>query len=48
MRAGIVVNVMLEDRRRLEAIVSDRNAPVKPPNVIGAGQRPIEGVDGHR
>jgi hypothetical protein len=43
MRAGIVVNVMLEDRRRLEAIVSDRNAPVKPPNVIGAGQRPIEG-----
>jgi len=29
MRAGIVVNVTPEDRRRLEAIVSDRNAPQK-------------------
>jgi hypothetical protein len=29
MRAGIVVNVMPEDRRRLEAIVSDRNASQK-------------------
>jgi len=29
MRAGIVVNVIPEDRRRLEAIVSDRNAPQK-------------------
>jgi hypothetical protein len=29
MRAGIVVKVMPEDRRRLEAIVSDRNAPQK-------------------
>jgi hypothetical protein len=29
MRAGIVVNVMSEDRRRLEAIVGDRNAPQK-------------------
>src|SRR5437764_7799808 len=29
MRAGIVVNVTLEDRRRLEAIVCDRNAPQK-------------------
>jgi hypothetical protein len=29
MRAGIVVNVSREDRRRLEAIVSDRSAPQK-------------------
>ena len=29
MRAGIVVNVTPEDRRRLEAIVSDRSAPQK-------------------
>jgi len=29
MRAGIVVNVTLEDRRRLEAIVADRSAPQK-------------------
>ena len=29
MRAGIVVNVTPEDRRRLEAVVSDRNAPQK-------------------
>ena len=29
MRAGIVVNVTPEDRGRLEAIVSDRNAPQK-------------------
>src|SRR6266446_4677578 len=29
MRAGIVVNVTREDRRRLEAIVSDRSAPQK-------------------
>jgi hypothetical protein len=29
MRAGIVINVMPEDRRRLEAIVSDRNASQK-------------------
>jgi len=29
MRAGIVVNVTPEDRRRLEAIVGDRNAPQK-------------------
>jgi transposase len=29
MRAGIVVNVTLEDRRRLQAIVSDRSAPQK-------------------
>jgi hypothetical protein len=29
MRAGIVVNVMPGDRRRLEAIVGDRNAPQK-------------------
>jgi len=29
MRAGIVINVTPEDRRRLEAIVSDRSAPQK-------------------
>ena len=29
MRAGIVVNVTRADRRRLEAIVSDRCAPPK-------------------
>src|SRR5262247_1216389 len=29
MRAGIVVNVTPGDRRRLEAIVGDRNAPQK-------------------
>ena len=29
MRAGIVVKVTPEDRRRLEAIVGDRNAPQK-------------------
>jgi transposase len=29
MRAGIVVNVTSEDRRRLEAVVADRNAPQK-------------------
>src|ERR1700691_5336532 len=29
MRAGIVVNVTRADRRRLEAIVSDRGAPQK-------------------
>jgi len=29
MRAGIVVNVMPRDRRRLEAIVGNRNAPQK-------------------
>jgi hypothetical protein len=29
MRAGIVVNLTREDRRRLEAIVSDRSAPQK-------------------
>src|SRR5712691_1738864 len=29
MRAGIVVNVTREDRRRLEAIVADRSAPQK-------------------
>ena len=29
MRAGITVNVTREDRRRLEAIVSDRSAPQK-------------------
>ena len=29
MRAGIVVEVVPEDRRRLEAIVGDRNAPQK-------------------
>src|SRR5262245_13767344 len=29
MRAGIVVDVTLSDRRRLEAIVGDRNAPQK-------------------
>ena len=29
MRAGIVVNVTLGDRRRLEAIVGNRNAPQK-------------------
>jgi hypothetical protein len=29
MRAGIVVNVTPEDRRRLEAIIGDRNAPQK-------------------
>jgi hypothetical protein len=29
MRAGIVVKVAPEDRRRLEAIVGDRNAPQK-------------------
>src|ERR1700746_1105956 len=29
MRAGIVVNVTPEDRRRLETIVGDRNAPQK-------------------
>jgi hypothetical protein len=29
MRAGIVVNVTPEDRRQLEAIASDRNAPQK-------------------
>jgi len=29
MRTGIVVNVTPEDRRRLEAIVSDRDAPQK-------------------
>ena len=29
MRAGIVVNVTREDRRRLEAIVADRGAPQK-------------------
>ena len=29
MRAGITVNVTSDDRRRLEAIVSDRNAPQK-------------------
>src|SRR3974377_804885 len=30
MRAGIVVNVTPDDRRRLEAIVGDRNAPQQP------------------
>ena len=30
MRARIVVNVTPEDRRQLEAIVGDRNAPQKP------------------
>jgi Winged helix-turn helix len=29
MRAGIIVNVTPADRRRLEAIVTDRNAPQK-------------------
>src|ERR1700759_585322 len=29
MRAGIVVNVTRKDRRRLEAIISDRSAPQK-------------------
>ena len=29
MRAGITVKVAPDDRRRLEAIVSDRNAPQK-------------------
>ena len=29
MRAGIVVNVTPEDRRRLEAVVADRSAPQK-------------------
>jgi len=29
MRAGITVKVTPDDRRRLEAIVSDRNAPQK-------------------
>ncbi|HET7536613.1 MAG TPA: hypothetical protein VFJ90_09180, partial [Candidatus Didemnitutus sp.] len=29
MRAGITVKVTADDRRRLEAIVSDRNAPQK-------------------
>jgi hypothetical protein len=29
MRAGIVINVTGADRRRLEAIVCDRNAPQK-------------------
>src|SRR6187402_864504 len=29
MRAGIVVNVSAEDRRRLEAVVADRSAPQK-------------------
>ena len=29
MRAGIVVNVTAEDRRRLEAIVAHRSAPQK-------------------
>ena len=29
MRAGIIVNVTRADRRRLEAIVSDRSAPQK-------------------
>jgi hypothetical protein len=29
MRAGSVVNVTPEDRRRLEAIVGDRNVPQK-------------------
>src|SRR4051812_2111943 len=29
MRAGITVNVTSDDRRRLKAIVSDRNAPQK-------------------
>jgi Winged helix-turn helix len=29
MRAGIVVNVTRDDRRRLEAIVADRSAPQK-------------------
>jgi hypothetical protein len=29
MRAGIVVDVTSEDRRRLEAIVADRGAPQK-------------------
>jgi Winged helix-turn helix len=29
MRAGIVVNVTSGDRRRLEAVVGDRNAPQK-------------------
>ena len=29
MRAGIVVNVTRVDRRRLEAIISDRSAPQK-------------------
>jgi transposase len=29
MRAGIVVNVTQDDRRRLEAIIGDRNAPQK-------------------
>ena len=29
MRAGIIVTVTPEDRRRLEAVVSDRNAPQK-------------------
>jgi hypothetical protein len=29
MRAGVVVNVTRADRRRLEAIISDRSAPQK-------------------
>jgi len=29
MRAGIVVNVTQDDRRRLKAIIRDRNAPQK-------------------
>src|SRR5215211_3466882 len=29
MRAGIVVNVSPEDRRRLEAVIADRSAPQK-------------------
>ncbi len=29
MRAGISINVTPEDRRRLEAIVRDRNSPQK-------------------
>jgi len=29
MRAGIVVKVTSADRRRLEAIIGDRNAPQK-------------------
>jgi len=37
MRAGIIVNVTPEDRRRLEAIVADRSSPHQPPlETIGA------------
>jgi hypothetical protein len=36
MRAGIVVNVCQADRRRLEAIVSDRSSPQKHAHHLGA------------